>query len=167
MNRSGWTDSNRRPEAWKASALPTELHPQRLCFQITTLIISLKLEMYSCLVMAPPVRLEHTTLEVETPCSNPTELRGQSLKNFYFINDTISYLFKDRVVPLAGLEPARPKARDFKSPMSTVPSQGHWCRRYQPLRRGYGFTLLYCRGHGAESHEPGQSTMKNLLGAEH
>ena len=88
--------------------------------------------MYSCLVMAPPVRLEHTTLEVETPCSNPTELRGQSLKNFYFINDTISYLFKDRVVPLAGLEPARPKARDFKSPMSTVPSQGQKARIFAP-----------------------------------
>ncbi len=91
--------------------------------------------MYSCLVMAPPVRLEHTTLEVETPCSNPTELRGQSLKNFYFINDTISYLFKDRVVPLAGLEPARPKARDFKSPMSTVPSQGHTGGYYNPPPR--------------------------------
>ena len=117
--------------------------------------------------MAPPVRLEHTTLEVETPCSNPTELRGQSLKNFYFINDTISYLFKDRVVPLAGLEPARPKARDFKSPMSTVPSQGHWCRRYQPLRLGYGLTLLYCYDRVAESHEPEQSMLRSPLVAEH
>ena len=135
MNRSGWTDSNRRPEAWKASALPTELHPQRLCFQITTLSIPLKLEMYSCLVMAPPDGLEPPTLKVETSCSDPTELRGQSLKNLYFINDTISYLFKDRVVPLAGLEPARPKARDFKSPMSTVPSQGHTGGYYNPPPR--------------------------------
>jgi hypothetical protein len=85
--------------------------------------------------MAPPDGLEPPTLKVETSCSDPTELRGQSLKNFYFINDAISYLFKDRVVPLAGLEPARPKARNFKFPMSTVPSQGHTGGYYNPPPR--------------------------------
>ena len=44
--------------------------------------------MYSCLVMAPPDGLEPPTLKVETSCSDPTELRGQSLKNLYFISDT-------------------------------------------------------------------------------
>lgn len=30
-----------------------------------------------------------------------------------------------KMVPPAGLEPARPKPRDFKSPMSTIPPRGH------------------------------------------
>ena len=30
-----------------------------------------------------------------------------------------------KMVPAAGLEPARPEARDFKSPVSTVPPRGH------------------------------------------
>ena len=37
---------------WKPSAHPPIPTPQRLCFQIPTLTISLKFEMYSCLVSA-------------------------------------------------------------------------------------------------------------------
>ena len=144
---SGWTDSNRRPEAWKASALPTELHPH--CIQ------TLYCQRAKCILFCAPRWIRTTDLSLRRRMLYPAELLVQvfivppvgveptSPKTSEF--ETDAYASSARAACNKNANCQRPtgthgqtrtgtlfKARDFKSPMSTVPSRGHDRGYYHP-----------------------------------
>ena len=75
-----------------------------------------------------PVSFNHVTQlkNVAGPCPlanlYATTQTPQSVSADYMSRKTL----RMRVVPKAGLEPARLAAGDFESPASTIPPLGHW-----------------------------------------